>query len=144
MRRFVSFIHSIPLKPQLIWWPLQRNVMLQQRKKKRSHRRANEWKENKWIMNVEWCDSVQLNKHDKLTFILFENVINKNRRIEWLNLKSSLSHFVQTVRFDKWYIIWFIWHKYRENHRVNLYTLILIKSLEKHRDEGAKKSEDLS
>lgn len=43
--------------------------------------RANERKENKWIMNVEWCDSVQLNKHDKLTFILFENVIYKNQRI---------------------------------------------------------------
>lgn len=32
-------------------------------------------------MNVEWWDSVQLNKHDKLTFILFENVIYKNQRI---------------------------------------------------------------
>lgn len=70
-------------------------------------------KENKWIMDVECGDSVQLNKHDKLTLILFENVINKNRRIVWLNLKRT-RHFVETFRFDKWHIIWFIWHKYHD------------------------------
>lgn len=54
-------------------------------------------KENKWIMDVECGDSVQLNKHDKLTLILFENVINKNQRIVWLNLKRT---HILLKRFD--------------------------------------------
>lgn len=54
-------------------------------------------KENKWIMDVECGDSVQLNKHDKLTLILFENVINKNQRIVWLNLKRT---HILLNRFD--------------------------------------------